>query len=89
VNTKEIIDALLDRSLSSKFPDRLCEVAAGEIARLRDIVVHQEALDIVSRLRSSATQCRAIDRSQLLLEAASEIEKMRKTIVRMTLEDQR
>lgn len=35
MNTQEIIDALIDRSASSKFPDSLCEQAAAEIARLR------------------------------------------------------
>jgi len=35
--------------------------------------------DIVERLRSSVTQCRAIDRSELLAEAAHEIERLRLT----------
>lgn len=33
--------------------------------------------DIVERLRASVTQCRALDRSQLLAEAADEIERLR------------
>ena len=33
--------------------------------------------DIVDRLRASVTQCRAVDRSELLAEAASEIERLR------------
>ena len=33
--------------------------------------------DIVQRLRDSATQARALDRSELLNEAADEIEKLR------------
>lgn len=33
--------------------------------------------DIVQRLRASVTQCRAVDRSQLLEEAAAEIERLR------------
>ena len=32
---------------------------------------------LVERLRSSVTQCRALDRSQLLEEAAAEIERLR------------
>lgn len=35
--------------------------------------------DIVRRLRDSVTQCRALDRSQLLEEAATEIERLRIT----------
>ena len=31
---------------------------------------------LVERLRSSVTQCRALDRSQLLEEAAAEIERL-------------
>jgi hypothetical protein len=34
--------------------------------------------DIVKRLLDSIKQCRAIDRSELLLEAANEIKKLRK-----------
>jgi len=34
---------------------------------------------LVERLRSSVTQCRALDRSQLLEEAAAEIERLRLT----------
>ncbi len=34
---------------------------------------------LVQRLRDSVTQCRAIDRSQLLTEAADEIERLRLT----------
>ena len=33
--------------------------------------------DIVERLRASVTQCRAVDRSELLAEAAAEIERLR------------
>jgi len=33
--------------------------------------------DIVERLRASVTQCRAVDRSALLAEAADEIERLR------------
>lgn len=33
--------------------------------------------DIVQRLRDSVTQCRALDRSELLREAADEIERLR------------
>ena len=33
--------------------------------------------DIVERLRSSVTQCRAVDRSAVLAEAAAEIERLR------------
>lgn len=33
--------------------------------------------DIVDRLRASVTQCRAVDRSELLSEAASEIARLR------------
>lgn len=32
--------------------------------------------DIIDRLKASATQARAIDRSELLLEAAKEIERL-------------
>lgn len=39
-------------------------------------------LDIVDRLRESVTQCRAVDRSQLLEEAAAEIERLRRLAVR-------
>ena len=35
--------------------------------------------DIVERLRASVTQCRAVDRSALLAEAAAEIERLRLT----------
>ena len=34
---------------------------------------------LVQRLRDSVTQCRALDRSQLLTEAADEIERLRIT----------
>jgi hypothetical protein len=33
--------------------------------------------DLVERLRASVTQCRAVDRSELLEEAAAEIERLR------------
>jgi hypothetical protein len=33
--------------------------------------------DLVERLRASVTQCRAVDRSELLEEAAAEIERSR------------
>ena len=36
--------------------------------------------DIVQRLRDSATQARALDRSELLNEAADEIEKLRQRL---------
>lgn len=35
--------------------------------------------DIVDRLLASVTQCRAVDRSELLAEAAAEIERLRLT----------
>jgi hypothetical protein len=35
--------------------------------------------DLVKRLRASVTQCRAVDRSELLEEAAAEIERLRLT----------
>jgi hypothetical protein len=35
--------------------------------------------DLVERLRASVTQCRAVDRSELLEEAAAEIERLRLT----------
>lgn len=38
-----------------------------------------EVSDIVERLRASVTQCRAVDRSELLAEAAAEIERLRLT----------
>jgi len=39
--------------------------------------VGDEVNDIVERLRASVTQCRAVDRSELLAEAAAEIERLR------------
>lgn len=38
---------------------------------------------LVQRLRDSVTQCRALDRSQLLTEAADEIERLREAIRRL------
>lgn len=39
--------------------------------------------DIVERLRASVTQCRAVDRSALLAEAADEIERLCGRTVRL------
>lgn len=38
--------------------------------------------DLVARLRASVTQCRALDRSELLAEAAAEIERLRDALTR-------
>jgi|LakMenE18May11ns_1017448.scaffolds.fasta_scaffold6647078_1 hypothetical protein len=43
----------------------------------------QKQEDIVNRLISSVTQARAIDRADLLKEAANEIKKLRKEIKRL------